>query len=62
MDERRPHLRLWDDIWAQAVVTNGTRHGQHTHHPVAVPVQHLPSGFLNTFLQGEMRKSQLSSL
>jgi hypothetical protein len=46
-----PHLWLWDHVWPQAVVTNGTRHRQHTHHAVAVPVQHLAPSLLNTLLQ-----------
>lgn len=55
------HLWLWDDIGPQAVITNCARHGQHTHHSMTIPIQHLPSSLLNTLLQDRTAGSKLFS-
>ena len=43
----RAHLRLCNDKGAEAMVADGPRHGEHSHHTYAVPKQDLTASRLH---------------
>lgn len=51
LEARQAHLRLRDHKRPQAVIADGTRHCEHSHHAHAIPKQNLSASSLHTGLQ-----------
>ena len=54
--DRPTHLRLRDHKRPQAVIANGARYCEHSHHANAIPKQNLSASSLHTCLEADRKQ------